>query len=406
MNNHGDVMALFDASGTQIVAKYERDPWGVLLSATGPAANVCPFGFQTKYYDAETGLYYINHRYYSPTLGRWMSRDPIAERGGYNFYSFCNGNPFEIDQLGMATWNERENTVDQMYREGRPIAAFLYDSGVRAWNGFSFGMLNRQANQEDALANGDISLGRYAAGATVNAGISGVQLALTVGGVGQVATTAKGATTLLGVVGQGAVIGGKIGFIGSAVDVLGTRISDAAAGIDNQQTVQQDAKTVLIRTGEGSVVGAGLSGLSYTGLKLFSAIREWRESIALSENSEGLQNIAYKRSLKYGGEYGELSGEFAFLARKNGTVDVIGHRDMLDVVDINKLANELKLLTPKRVNLIVCEGANGNQAALLAEQLKVPVLANREILRFYPSVNAVFADNPGGWSLIKPTGGQ
>jgi RHS repeat-associated protein len=73
----------------------------VLLSATGPAANVCPFGFQTKYYDAETGLYYINHRYYSPTLGRWMSRDPIAERGGYNFYSFCNGNPFGIDKLGL-----------------------------------------------------------------------------------------------------------------------------------------------------------------------------------------------------------------------------------------------------------------------------------------------------------------
>jgi RHS repeat-associated protein len=101
MNNHGDVTALFDASGTQIVAKYERDPFGVLLSATGPAANVCPFGFQTKYYDAETGLYYICHRYYSPTLGRWMSRDPIAEQGGFNLYSYGNGNPFEVDGLGL-----------------------------------------------------------------------------------------------------------------------------------------------------------------------------------------------------------------------------------------------------------------------------------------------------------------
>ena len=101
MNNHGDVMALFDASGTSIVAKYERDPFGVLLSATGPAANVCPFGFQTKYYDAETGLYYINHRYYSPVLGRFISRDPKQEAGGVNLYSYGKGNPFKVDGLGL-----------------------------------------------------------------------------------------------------------------------------------------------------------------------------------------------------------------------------------------------------------------------------------------------------------------
>ena len=111
MNNHGDVMALFDASGTQIVAKYERDPWGVLLSATGPAAGVCPFGFQTKYYDAETGLYYINHRYYSPTLGRWMSRDPKQEAGGFNLYSYGNGNPFKVDALGLEWVREKGDAI-------------------------------------------------------------------------------------------------------------------------------------------------------------------------------------------------------------------------------------------------------------------------------------------------------
>jgi RHS repeat-associated protein len=103
MNNHGDVMALFDATGTNIVARYERDPFGVLLSATGPAADACPFGFQTKYCDPETGLIYFGHRYYEPTLAAWLCRDPLEEEGGVNLYGVTGGDPVNgIDPLGLA----------------------------------------------------------------------------------------------------------------------------------------------------------------------------------------------------------------------------------------------------------------------------------------------------------------
>ncbi len=102
MNNHGDVMALFDATGTNIVARYERDPFGVLLSATGPAADSCPFGFQTKYCDPETGLIYFGHRYYEPTLAAWLCRDPLEEEGGINLYGVTGGDPVNgIDPLGL-----------------------------------------------------------------------------------------------------------------------------------------------------------------------------------------------------------------------------------------------------------------------------------------------------------------
>jgi hypothetical protein len=56
MNDHGDVMALLDVTGSNIVARYEYDPWGNVLSATGPAATLCPFRWQTKYFDNETRL--------------------------------------------------------------------------------------------------------------------------------------------------------------------------------------------------------------------------------------------------------------------------------------------------------------------------------------------------------------
>ncbi|MBQ7478876.1 MAG: hypothetical protein IJT01_08240, partial [Selenomonadaceae bacterium] len=65
--------------------------------------------FSTKYYDAETGLYYYGYRYYSPDLGRWLTRDPIEEDGGDNLYAFCGSNGVErYDYLGHVS----RGTVD------------------------------------------------------------------------------------------------------------------------------------------------------------------------------------------------------------------------------------------------------------------------------------------------------
>ena len=46
---------------------------------------------------------FYGFRYYSPTLSRWFSRDPIAEAGGDNLYA-CVGNnlPNLVDALGLA----------------------------------------------------------------------------------------------------------------------------------------------------------------------------------------------------------------------------------------------------------------------------------------------------------------
>jgi len=55
-----------------------------------------------KYFDEETGLVYYNYRYYAPQLGRWISRDPIEEQGGYNLYAMIGNNPmWGWDELGL-----------------------------------------------------------------------------------------------------------------------------------------------------------------------------------------------------------------------------------------------------------------------------------------------------------------
>jgi RHS repeat-associated protein len=84
------------------VTHYEYGPFGELIRATGPMAKLNPFRFSTKYQDDETDLLYYGYRYYNPSTGRWLSRDPIGERGGRNLYAFVNNQPtVSCDKLGL-----------------------------------------------------------------------------------------------------------------------------------------------------------------------------------------------------------------------------------------------------------------------------------------------------------------
>jgi RHS repeat-associated protein len=96
-----NVTELTDATGT-LAAHYEYAPFGKLTAQSGPYATTNPFRFSSEYFDAETGLVYYNFRYYSPELGRWMSRDPIEEDGGIGLFLSYNNDPINrTDQLGL-----------------------------------------------------------------------------------------------------------------------------------------------------------------------------------------------------------------------------------------------------------------------------------------------------------------
>ena len=99
---NGNVGQLVDGTTGAVVAHYAYDPFGTTLTASGTAAAANPFRFSTKYTDDETGLLYYGYRFYSPTLGRWLTRDPIGEEGGANLYGFVRNNPANlIDLLGL-----------------------------------------------------------------------------------------------------------------------------------------------------------------------------------------------------------------------------------------------------------------------------------------------------------------
>ena len=101
MDAMGNIVKYIDEDGAED-AGFVHGPFGEPLYSSGADADAFHLRFSTKYYDDETGLYYYGERFYSPTLGRWLNRDPIEEKGGSNIYAFCDNNPFiYIDYLGL-----------------------------------------------------------------------------------------------------------------------------------------------------------------------------------------------------------------------------------------------------------------------------------------------------------------
>jgi RHS repeat-associated protein len=91
------------------VKRYAYDPWGRLLSQQsrpGYESLSCPFTYRGYYHDSETSLYYLRARYYSPSLRRFLTRDPHPGRKTdpqtLNPYQYCVNNPLRfIDPSGL-----------------------------------------------------------------------------------------------------------------------------------------------------------------------------------------------------------------------------------------------------------------------------------------------------------------
>ena len=103
-NLQGDVMRIVNASGA-VIASYDYDPYGKVISATGTLANVNPLRHRGYVYDQETGFYYLQSRYYDPAIGRFLNADSYASTGqgiiGNNMFAYCNNSPvYQLDPEG------------------------------------------------------------------------------------------------------------------------------------------------------------------------------------------------------------------------------------------------------------------------------------------------------------------
>jgi RHS repeat-associated protein len=107
-NAQGDVVGIYD-SYFNIIVMYSYDTWGKLLSIKdGNGYDITndkysigylnPIRYRGYYYDSETGLYYLQSRYYDPELGRFINADDVdylcadGSPLSYNLFTYCLNN--------------------------------------------------------------------------------------------------------------------------------------------------------------------------------------------------------------------------------------------------------------------------------------------------------------------------
>ena len=129
-----------------------------MISATGTMAEINPIRYRGYYYDNETGLYYLQSRYYDPAIGRFVNADSYASTGqsmiGHNMYAYCNNNPLcNIDASGT-----------------------IFFTALGAVTGFISGAISAMATEEDSSKWFDIATQGAVGGAIAGAGVDAALL--------------------------------------------------------------------------------------------------------------------------------------------------------------------------------------------------------------------------------------
>ena len=109
-NLQGDIVAVYNETGTKVAAYTYIDAWGNHSvsytnggNSTGAIYN--PFRYRGYYYDADLGMYYLQSRYYDSKICRFINADGYASTGqgltGNNMFAYCGNNPVNrVDPTG------------------------------------------------------------------------------------------------------------------------------------------------------------------------------------------------------------------------------------------------------------------------------------------------------------------
>ena len=118
-NMQGDIVAIISPLTGEAVVEYTYDAWGNILSTGGSMKDtlgaINPLRYRGYVYDTETGLYYLQSRYYNPTWGRFINADAIVSTGqnlvGSNMFAYCGNNPVIRKDTAGQFWEYTEYSI-------------------------------------------------------------------------------------------------------------------------------------------------------------------------------------------------------------------------------------------------------------------------------------------------------
>jgi len=236
----GSTSFVIDRDTSEVVEASAYQPYGALESdfRTSRWGNFREqYKFTGKEDDIEVGVTYFGGRYYAPSLGRWMSPDPVAvhaQKGNLNVYAYASGRVFRVtDPTGLmddngAMLNGSSDPVMNTF--GAAGAAAQFASTVPGFD--TFAALQMQWASTDVTAGGTAALD--GAANSVSDMVNG--FAQWMGAQGSLLPTpAPGASSdnIFNALayGAGGAVGGAVAFEGLSAAAEGANLGEAFAGL-------------------------------------------------------------------------------------------------------------------------------------------------------------------------------
>ena len=185
----------------KVYAEYEYSAYGECKIKTNVSnvATLNPFRYRGYYFDSETGLYYLNSRYYDPAIGRFISPDSInyldpESINGLNLYAYCLNNPVMYsDPYGTTAWWEW--LLGGLIVVGLAVGSIVTGGAVAAV--FAGAAIGGAISYGTQAVSGELNWGQFA----LDIGVG----ALT-GAIGASGLSRGVATALSGLIGSGSSI--------------------------------------------------------------------------------------------------------------------------------------------------------------------------------------------------------
>ena len=253
----GSTIALSDSS-TNMTDKYAYDPFGTVANSQGTNAN--PFKYVGRYgvMNEGNGLAYIRARYYSPGLGRFVTKDPVTGKDGdgqsLNRYIYVLNNP--VNWIDISGYSRRESSgmvslsgtsdqahsdlleADRLARQARLARILQYQAEALRWEKKSI-YWNAGADSLQGLYDA-----LQTAGSLLTGNIPGV-----IGGL------SHQFSTLFGIMGSDK-IAQSFNYVGLAGDLV-SAVNGVRATVNAGQTVQ----SALTAGGQNLFKDAGFNAL-------------------------------------------------------------------------------------------------------------------------------------------------
>ena len=261
-NLQGDVIAIANAATGELVATYKYDTWGnctVEKKAGFEIGDKNPFRYRGYYWDEESGMYYLNSRYYSSEFGRFISADSELDNRGVisqNLFAYCGNNPV----------NGRDDSGNFV------IAARIVSGIVNGVIGGLTGALSAKASGQNVIA-----------GAVIGAA-TGVVTGIVGGFIGTAVKSAKNIKHAIGFMSAGMT---ATGFISGAGNMATQCIDSGLSTTTKPMTLQEIIKSVDYGdVAVSAVSGALFAPASVAGGNLLDDAFGLAEKSAFSEMSE------------------------------------------------------------------------------------------------------------------------